>query len=177
MNVDASKSKKKMAPRLLLLAACILVFPGCSTTPPYVYQYVPGRTATLQNGCAVAPPEAPESVRAAIAAGNRIAGSPYRMGGGHARTFDGAYDCSGVASFVLQAAGKLGSPMPSTGFRRYGRSGYGRWITVYARKGHVFLVVAGLRFDTGWSSGPRGPKWTTKTRPARGYVVRHPPGL
>ncbi len=166
-----------MAIRLFLLAALVLVFAGCSTTPPYVYNFVPGITATVQNGYAVAPLEAPESVCAAIAAGNRIAGSPYRLGGGHGRSFDSAYDCSGATSFVLQAAGKLPGPMPSSGFRRYGKSGHGDWINVYARKGHVFLVVAGLRFDTGWAPGPRGPKWTTKTRPARNYVVRHPPGL
>jgi hypothetical protein len=172
MYADASK-----VPRLFLAAAFTFVFAGCSSTPPYVYHYVPGITATVRNGYAVPPPNAPESVCAAIAAGNRIAGSPYRLGGGHARAFDGAYDCSGATSFVLQAAGGLGSSMPSSGFRRYGNPGYGNWISVYARKGHVFLVVAGLRFDTGWAPGPRGPKWTTKTRPAREYVVRHPPGL
>jgi hypothetical protein len=163
--------------RLFLPAVFALVFTGCSTTPPYVYRFVPGITATVRNGYAVAPPHAPESVCAAIAAGNRIAGSPDRLGGGHGRLLDSAYDCSGATSFVLKAAGKLRGPMPSSGFRRYGNSGHGEWISVYARKGHVFLVVAGLRFDTGWSPGPRGPKWTTKTRPARKYVVRHPPGL
>jgi hypothetical protein len=150
---------------------------GCSTTPPYVYRYVPGRTATIENGFAIAPPAAPPAVRSAIAAGNRIAGLPYRMGGGHRQSFDGSYDCSGATSFVLSAAGRLKSPAPSSYFRKYGEKGYGDWISVYARKGHVFLVVAGLRFDTGWSDGPKGPKWTTKSRPASGYVVRHPPGL
>ncbi len=166
-----------MAIRLLFPAAFVLLLAGCSTTPPYVYDFVPGVTATVRNGYAVAPPQAPESVRAAIAAGNRIVGSPYRLGGGHGRSFDSGYDCSGATSFVLQATGKLSGPMPSSGFRRYGKSGHGRWVSVYARKGHVFLVVAGVRFDTGWAPGKRGPKWTTKTRPARKYVVRHPPGL
>lgn len=152
-------------------------FAGCSTTPPYVYRYVPGKTAILRNGCAMAPASAPPAVHSAIAAGNRIAGLPYRMGGGHTKSFDHSYDCSGATSFVLKAAGGLKSSAPSSYFRKYGEKGYGEWISVYARKGHVFLVIAGLRFDTGWSDGPRGPKWTTKSRPARGYVVRHPPGL
>jgi hypothetical protein len=67
--------------------------------------------------------------------------------------------------------------MTSKGFRRYGSSGQGRWISIYARKDHVFLVVAGLRFDTGWTGGRKGPQWTTKSRPAKGSVVRHPAGL
>lgn len=136
-----------------------------------------GRTATLQNGIALAPSKAPPAIQAAIAAGNRIAGLPYRRGGGHAREIDNAYDCSGAASYVLRAAGALKTSMPSQGFRKYGRSGEGKWITIYARKGHVFLSVAGLRFDTGWTHGSEGPQWSTRSRPAKGAVVRHPPGL
>ena len=48
----------------------------------------------------------------------------------------------------LGAAGLIGSPMSSTEFRKYGRRGRGKWITVYARKGHTFAVIAGLRLDT-----------------------------
>ena len=150
---------------------------GCASPPPYRYHYVPGKTALLGNGHAIAPQGAPADVQAAIAAGNRIAGMPYAYGAGHARTFDGAYDCSGAASFVLEAAGRLHDPMPSKAFRHYGREGYGKWITVYARRDHVFLVVAGLRFDTGWTRGPKGPQWTTQSRPAKGCVLRHPEGL
>jgi hypothetical protein len=90
---------------------------------------------------------------------------------------DTAYDCSGAASFVLSGAGRLRSPTTSKGFRRYGESGEGRWISIYARKDHVFLVVAGLRFDTGWTGGRKGPQWTTKNRPAKGSVIRHPSRL
>jgi hypothetical protein len=158
----------------LLLFALLLV--GCAS-PEYVYRHVPGRTAILRDGIAYAPPDAPEEVHAAIAAGNRIAGSPYSRGGGHRKVFDGAYDCSGATSYVLIGAGKLRSPMPSTAFRKYGRSGEGDWITVWARRGHVFLTVAGLRFDTGYHSGPRGPRWTTRSRPAPRATLRHPPGL
>jgi len=67
--------------------------------------------------------------------------------------------------------------MPSSGFRRYGEAGEGEWITLYAQKGHVFLVVAGLRFDTGWTGAPEGPRWTTRPRPAKGALLRHPRAL
>jgi hypothetical protein len=162
-------------PRLALLLLALLLG-GCAS-PQYVYRYERGRSAVLRDGIAHAPPGAPDEVHAAIAAGNRIAGSPYARGGGHRSTFDSAYDCSGATSYVLIAAGQLRSPTTSTAFRRYGRSGAGDWISVYARRGHVFLSVAGLRFDTGYHSGPRGPRWTTRSRPAKGAVVRHPAGL
>lgn len=162
----------------LLCLAIVTLLAGCAGTPPYVYRYVPGRTAIVQNGYAVAPPSAPDSVQQAIAAGNRIAGLPYSYGAGHSGDgFARAYDCSGAASFVLKAAGKLRTPMPSRSFRHYGAAGKGDWISVYARSGHVFLVVAGLRFDTGWTHGASGPQWTTMSRPADGCVIRHPVGL
>lgn len=159
----------------VLLAAAFVA--GCAGPAPYVYRYVPGKTALLREGYAIAPPPAPEPVQAAIAAGNRIAGLPYAWGGGHARSLDSGYDCSGSASYLLQAAGRLNSAMPSVAFRRYGESGPGEWISIYARRDHVFLVVAGLRFDTGWGNGRRGPQWTTKSRPTKGAVLRHPRGL
>ena len=164
-----------MKSRIFLPA--LLAVAGCAGPAPYVYRYVPGRTAELRDGCAIAPPEAPDAVQAAIAAGNRIAGLPYVWGGGHGRSIDSGYDCSGSASYVLQATGRLDGSMPSVAFRRYGESGEGKWISLYARRDHVFLVVAGLRFDTGWGDGPRGPHWTTRGRPTNGSVVRHPPGL
>jgi len=160
-----------------LLAAVLLVLAGCQSTPPYVYQYIPGKTATVSNGYAAAPLHAPFLVHVAIDAGNEIAGRPYRFGGGHAGFYDDAYDCSGAVSYVLHAIGRLSTPSPSWAFRRYGEGGAGRWITVYAHRGHVFLVVAGLRFDTGYGSGPAGPHWLTRSRPADDYVMRHPPGL
>lgn len=167
--------------RLLLLALLAVVLVGCSS-PSYQYRYIPGRTATIQDGYAVAPPAAPERVQAAIAAGNRLIGLPYRYGGGHASSvaLDTGYDCSGSASYVLSAAGVLNGPRPSRGFRSYGASGEGKWISIYARRDHVFVVVAGLRFDTGYlgnGSGDHGPRWTMRSRPARGAVIRHPVGL
>lgn len=162
----------------LIALGVLLLLVGCAG-PSYQYRYRPGRSAALlPEGIAVAPPKAPPAVQAAVAAGNRIAGSPYRRGGGHGSGADAAYDCSGAASYVLAAAGALrGGATTSRGFRHYGRRGEGEWISVYARRGHVFLVVADLRFDTGWNGGGEGPAWSKRSRPARGYAVRHPPGL
>ena len=162
--------------RSALVVAAFTWLVGCSS-PRYDYRYVPGRTATLVGGIASAPPAAPEPVKVAIAAANRIVGMPYQYGGGHGSGPISGFDCSGTASFVLQAAGLLRSPMPSTGFRRYGEPGKGEWISIYARRGHVFLVLAGLRLDTGYAGGPEGPQWTTRSRPARGAVIRHPAGF
>jgi len=161
----------------ILLLFLLLV--ACSSPAPYRYRYVPGKTALLTpNGSAVAPPNAPPAVQEAIAAGNRITGSPYVYGGGHcAGGFSKGYDCSGAASFLLSAANLLDSPIPSKEFRKFGEGGLGEWISVYARKDHVFLVVAGLRFDTGWTHGVSGPQWTTLSRPADGCVIRHPMAL
>lgn len=161
--------------RLALLLS-VLFLAGCSSLR-YEYRYVAGKTASLQMGHAFAPEGAPSQVHAAIAAANQIAGSPYAHGGGHGSGTDTVFDCSGATSHVLRAAGLLRSPMPSAGFRRYGSSGEGDWISVWARKGHVFLVIAGLRFDTGWHGQEKGPRWTTKSRPAKGYVIRRPAGL
>jgi hypothetical protein len=154
-----------------------LFFAACSS-PRYVYHYEPEKTATLNEDLAVAPPNAPAPVVAAIAAGNRIAGMPYSYGGGHGSEKPSGYDCSGATSYVLRAAGLLeAGATNSNGFCHYGESGEGKWITVYARKGHVFLSVAGLRFDTGWAQRREGPLWTTQSRPADGTVLRHPPGF
>ncbi len=133
--------------------------------------------AVLVNGRAVPPGNAPLLVQRAIAAANRIQGLPYKWGGGHARLNDSGYDCSGATSYVLRNAGLLEDQMPSRGFLRYGRRGHGQWITVCARNGHVFLVIAGLRFDTYGRYRQDGPRWRPYSRSMRGYVLRHPPGL
>ena len=167
--------------RVLSSLVCAAFLVGCADNAgPYVYQYVPGKTARLtSDGQAVAPPRAPDAVLRAIAAGNRIAGSAYVYGGGHGSNDRGGFDCSGSTSYVLRGAGRLRGVMTSEEFRDYGAGGAGRWMSVYARHGHVFLVVAGLRFDTGWTGGygNAGPRWTTQGRPADGCVIRHPEGL
>lgn len=141
------------------------------------YQYRDGNTAVLQNGKAYAPRNAPEEVKRMIEAGNRITGLPYKWGGGHARLNDTGYDCSGATSYVLRNAGLMTGQMPSKGFLNYGKRGKGKWVTVYVRSGHVFMTVAGLRFDTGGRNGGKGPRWTMDSRSAKGHVLRHPPGL
>ncbi len=136
------------------------------------YHYIPGKTAILKNGKAYAPPNAPSQVKRAIAAANRIAGKPYRMGGGHRRHEDTAYDCSGSTSYILKEAGLLTSTRHSPLFMKYGQSGPGKWITVYAKRGHVFLEICGLRYDT--TGRGKGPNWRIEGRSTRGFLRRHP---
>jgi hypothetical protein len=137
-----------------------------------------GENATLgPDGRAVAPASAPQEVKDAIAAANRIVGKPYKYGGGHGRWEDSGYDCSGAMSYALHGAGLLNRPLTSGDFMRWGRAGKGSWITIYAHGGHGFLVIAGLRFDTGWNNAGKGPRWSEEMRPTDGYTVRHPSGL
>ena len=141
---------------------------------------IPGRTAVLYpNGKAWLPANAPIRVHNAIAAANRIAGRPYVWGGGHKRLEDRGYDCSGAVSYVLNYAGVLRGCGTSDAFRRYGLAGRGEWITIYAKDGHTFLEIAGLRFDTGSHGNDRssGPHWTLKERSLSGFRARHPSGL
>ena len=172
----------RLLPRLLLLLVCTLLCQcgggGSKAGNRWSYDYVPGKTAIIIGGKAVPPANAPPAVLYAISAGNRICTKPYRRGGGHARFEDSAYDCSGTVSYVLHAAGHLDAPTVSGAFRTFGKSGAGKWITVYARNGHVFMEVAGLRLDTGYSdSTSDGPRWSSRSRPTKGYTMRHPSGL
>ena len=130
----------------------------------------------LKNGIALPPIEAPDEVRRIIEAGNQIARTPYLWGGGHGKWVDKGYDCSGSVSYALAAAGLLGGPLASGPLMKWGKAGKGKWVTIYTNPGHVFLVVAGVRFDT---SGNRvtGSRWQATMRPTGGYVARHPPGL
>ena len=135
------------------------------------------RTATaLDNGIALPPLEAPAAVLKVIEAGNAIARSPYKWGGGHGRFLDDGYDCSGSVSFALYAAGLIEGPRNSSGLMSWGKAGKGKWITIYSNPGHVYMEVAGIRFDT---SGARqsGSRWQNDLRGNGGYVARHPAGL
>ncbi|HEX2084193.1 MAG TPA: peptidoglycan-binding protein [Solirubrobacteraceae bacterium] len=118
----------------------------------------------------------PIRVQRAIDAANRIANKPYRYGGGHRSFNDTGYDCSGSVSYVLHAAGALSRPLDSGSLMRWGAPGKGRWITVYAHRGHTFMVIRGRRFDTS-ARGPGGSRWSDTMRSTAGYTVRHPPGL
>jgi hypothetical protein len=80
-------------------------------------------------------------------------------------------------SYALHGAGLVNRARTSGDYMRWGRAGKGSWITVYAHGGHGFLVIAGLRFDTGWNNAGKGPRWSEEMRPTDGYTVRHPRGL
>ena len=118
----------------------------------------------------------PAVVRRIIAAGDRIAHKPYKYGGGHGRWNDTGYDCSGSVSYALHGAGLLSSSLTSGGFMSWGSRGPGRWVTIYASPSHVYMVVAGRRFDT-TGRNETGTRWQPSDRSSAGYVVRHPPGL
>jgi hypothetical protein len=137
---------------------------------------VPGEVAVVRGGIAYAPERAPLAVKRAIWAVDTIVRKPYRWGGGHGTFYDRGYDCSGTVSFLLHHAGLLASPSPSRAFLTYGEPGSGRWITVYARKGHVFAVVCGLRLDTTGSREREGPRWRPDRRDPRGFAARHARG-
>lgn len=170
--------------RILVLLALLPFIAGavsCSSQvkakQPVAYRFDYGKTAMLKDGLAYAPKSSPLAVKRAIAAGNRLQSMPYKWGGGHARLNDSGYDCSGSVSYVLREAGLIKGSIPSKGFFEYGKKGEGDWITVYARKGHVFMTVAGLRLDTGGPGGESGPRWKTSTRQGKGHVMRHPKGF
>ena len=141
----------------------------------------PPKKAKIVNGRAIAPRGAPKRVKRVIKAGNRLIGKPYRYGGGH-RAFssrlDSGYDCSGTVSYALYGGRFIRSPLPSGPLMRWGRKGTGRWITVYAHGGHAYLVVAGLRLDTGMrdpdAPTTTGPAWSKKLRRSSAFTARHP---
>jgi hypothetical protein len=155
--------------------------PPASTTAPASTTVPPGTAVTPAatvgpDGLAIAPPGAPPQVVALIAAGNQIAKLPYKYGGGHGDFADTAYDCSGSVSFALHGAGLLDETLDSTSLGRFGRTGPGSWLTIYANKTHTYLIVAGIRFDTS-GQAKAGTRWQAAPRSARGFQVRHPAGL
>jgi peptidoglycan hydrolase-like protein with peptidoglycan-binding domain len=115
-------------------------------------------------------------IAAMIAAGNRIASTPYVYGGGHGSFESSGYDCSGSVSYVLHGAGLLDSPLASGGFTSWGEPGEGERVTIYANAGHAYMVIDGRRFDTSGLSAA-GTRWQPDDRSSAGYVAVHPPGL
>jgi hypothetical protein len=162
---------------------------GTSAALPCPHPTVPGDTAEIIHGLAYAPADAPLQVQEAIWAGDRIRLKPYRVGGGHGKWNDTAYDCSGSVSYVLHAAGLLKLSEDSGQMESWDRRGAGQWITVYTNPGHAFVEIAGIRLDT---SGIRldtsaeqdphpapgsGPRWRPLMTSTTGFVARHPVGL
>ena len=148
-----------------------------SATPPTSGPTVPGSRAIVRGRIAYAPDAAPEAVKRAIWATNFLTRKPYVWGGGHSTFYDDGYDCSGTVSFLLKHAGALDQPVGSRELTRYGRGGRGRWITIYARHGHAFATVAGLRLDTTGFSSEEGPRWRREPRAGWGFVARQREGL
>lgn len=179
-NADLDIVRTSGRKTLLCGAVFALLIQGGLASPfPSSGPIVPGKQARLRGGVAAAPLEAPLAVKRAIWAANQLRSKPYRYGGGHRSFNDSGYDCSGTVSYVLGAAGLVPSPMCSKEFRSYGSRGRGKWITVYARNGHSFAVIAGLRLDTTpYNSSRRwAPRWQTIPRAPFGFEARHPAGL
>jgi cell wall-associated NlpC family hydrolase len=144
------------------------------------------RAELLPNGLAAAPADAPAAVKGIIAAGNQIAGVPYLVGGGHGLVLSAiapAYDCSSSVERLLYGGGLLPATYDAASgtLESFGLPGPGRWVTLYANSDHVFMYVAGLRWDThdaaGAGDGSGGIGWHPLIRSAAGFVARHPAGL
>ncbi|HSR94205.1 MAG TPA: hypothetical protein VLK56_05015 [Solirubrobacterales bacterium] len=135
-----------------------------------------GPSAILLGGIALAPPNAPEAIKAAITAANEIVGRPYAWGGGHTSWYSRGYDCSGAVSYALGGGGFLAAPLDSSQLESWGEPGPGRWLTVYANPGHAYAVIAGLRWDTVGDARGTGPRWHPAIAYPEGFVARHPPG-
>ena len=161
--------KPHRAAALTICAVAALALPATSVAggggigPGGGEQTTSGSKAKLKaNGKAVAPASAPRAVKKAIDAANEIDKYPYKWGGGH--NFRGkGYDCSGAVSYVLgpKGAGLIDHAMTSGDFARWASKGKGNWITTYGDSGHVFVVIAGLRFDTSQpDDGKSGPGWS-----------------
>jgi cell wall-associated NlpC family hydrolase len=133
------------------------------------------KAKVLSDGTAAAPASAPAEVKAIIASGNEIAKLPYKWGGGHGSWVDTGYDCSGSTTYALRTTFRKGKS-PTFGYSDWQLPGTGTWVTTYASSSHVYLVVAGLRFDT---SGlhENGSRWTNTPRSGDGFTPRHPAGF
>jgi cell wall-associated NlpC family hydrolase len=139
----------------------------------------PGQATLAPDGLAIPPIDAPAAVQEVIQAGNEIAHLPYRYGGGHLTYEDSAYDCSGSISFVFAAAHLLNATVVSGQLMNWGDPGPGKWITVFANRGHTFMYVAGLRFDT-VALAETGSRWSNRAADEpdlRTFAIRHPQGL
>jgi hypothetical protein len=147
----------------------------------------PGATAhLLADGRGAAPQNAPLAVKQLVAAGNQIVGKPYLVGGGHGLPLSQiapAYDCSSSVEHLLYGPRLLpvSYDAASGELESFGQPGPGRWVTIYASADHVFMYVAGLRWDThnaaGAGDGSTGIGWHPLIRSSAGFVARHPVGL
>jgi hypothetical protein len=144
------------------------------------------RARLLANGLAAAPASAPAAVKGIIAAGKQIVGKPYAYGGGHGLALNQVaptYDCSSSVEHLLYGGRLLPVEFDAASgyFENWGAAGPGKWVTIYASADHIFMYVAGLRWDThnaaGADDGTTGIGWHPLVRESEGFVVRHPVGL
>ncbi len=144
------------------------------------------RAQLLPDGQAAAPADAPTAVKGMIAAGNQIVGKPYTYGGGHGIPLSevaSTYDCSSSVEHLLYGGGLLPATYDAASgtLEGFGQPGPGHWVTLYANADHVFMYVAGLRWDThnaaGAGDGSTGIGWHPLVRSSDGFVARHPAGL
>jgi hypothetical protein len=185
------------AQKVLTLAQTYAQSPNAA--PTYVCEpaaTIPGEQAEITpQGIALAPALAPVVVQELIAAGNQIIAKPYPHPDHHYGPLNElwpAYDCSGSTSYILYKADLLSdSALTSGQFTSWGLPGPGRWVTVYATSGHVFIEVAGIVLNTAWyapvkpTTPPSGPRWqpaSTISAQLRGNIYgpfseRHPAGF
>ena len=162
-------------------ASALAVSSNGGASPDDAQLKAPKKAKLTSAGKVVPPAGAPQAVVRAIDAGNRISNKPYVYGGGHANfAIDDGYDCSGAISYLLEAAkpSLLETPLDAVALQSKGEPGKGKWITWYGNSGHGFIVVAGIRFDTGYNnSSSSGPRWSTQMRPTESFSRRHIAGL
>jgi cell wall-associated NlpC family hydrolase len=165
--------------------------PSTSTFPPATpfepalptttAKTIAGRTAMFRtDGRAAIPRGAPKLVRQIIRMANQIVGKPYKWGGGHVGLGDSGYDCSGAVSYALIKAGLQRSSMVSGEIAHAYVRGAGRYVTIYANSKHVYMEVAGLRFDTSPYGDPLrrdGVRWRPPIGRREGFALRHPLGI
>jgi cell wall-associated NlpC family hydrolase len=138
---------------------------------------VAGGNSVGGNGTIPIPTNVPEAIQRVIAGANAIADFPYVFGGGHASFVDNAYDCSGSVSYALAAAGLLSAPETSGELESWGAAGPGRYMTIYAAAGHVYMYVDGVMYNTAGRSGVYASRWQVHGTDNNGFVARHWPGL
>lgn len=162
---------------LLLVSASASAGGGINTGPKTSGK--PGKAKLLPSGKAIPPDNAPKRVVKAIKAANEIRKTKYQWGGGHGSFNDKGYDCSGAVSYMLHGARMLKQPMTSGSLASWGKKKKGDWITVYANSGHVYAVIAGLRWDTS-DSGGDGPSWadySSSWEQSQSFTATHPAGF
>jgi peptidoglycan hydrolase-like protein with peptidoglycan-binding domain len=149
---------------------------AASPEPEPTQPVVRGKATINSDGTATPPPDAPATIKRIIEAGNEIASKPYKYGGGHGSWKDSGYDCSGSVSYALHGGGLLKTARSSGEFGNWGTSGRGKWISIYFNSGHMYMRIAGLRYDTSGATQD-GTRWHYSSRSASGYQIRHPRGL